>query len=137
MAKDSALTGADAAALEALPEAAAALDSLPRNQRFPVAASLPDFLVFQRAEPGRGRVPGTYLAALGHLGLGDIPAAKRAFRRALSLAVDHLESALRLAELHEAGAMTVGRRPGQASSGPAPSTARTTHIRGSRPVRAR
>ncbi|KFE63160.1 RsmB/NOP family class I SAM-dependent RNA methyltransferase [Hyalangium minutum] len=44
VAKDSALTGADAAALEALPEAAAALDSLPRDQRFPVAASLPDFL---------------------------------------------------------------------------------------------
>lgn len=42
--KDSALTGVDAAALEALPDAAAALDSLPRNQRFPVAASLPDFL---------------------------------------------------------------------------------------------
>jgi 16S rRNA (cytosine967-C5)-methyltransferase len=44
VAKDSALIGADAAALEALPEAAAALDSLPRDQRFPIAASLPDFL---------------------------------------------------------------------------------------------
>ena len=44
VARDSALTGVDAAALEALPEAAAALDSLPRNQRFPVAASLPEFL---------------------------------------------------------------------------------------------
>lgn len=42
--KDSALTGADAAALDSLPDAAAALDSLPRDQRFPVAASLPDFL---------------------------------------------------------------------------------------------
>ncbi|WP_224369239.1 RsmB/NOP family class I SAM-dependent RNA methyltransferase [Hyalangium versicolor] len=44
VAKDSALTGADASALDALPEAAAALDSLPANQRFPIAASLPDFL---------------------------------------------------------------------------------------------
>ncbi|WP_407660006.1 RsmB/NOP family class I SAM-dependent RNA methyltransferase [Hyalangium gracile] len=44
VARDSALTGADAAALDALPEAAAALDSLPANQRFPLAASLPDFL---------------------------------------------------------------------------------------------
>lgn len=102
------------------------------------ATSLPDFLVFQRAEPGRGRVPGTYLVGLAHLGLGDIPAAKRAFRRALSLAVDHLESALRLAELDEPDATTAGRGGrGQTSSGPAPSTARTTHIRGSRPVRER
>lgn len=42
--RSSALTGADAAALEALPEASAALDSLPREQRFPITASLPDFL---------------------------------------------------------------------------------------------
>ncbi len=44
VARDSALTGPDAASLEALPKAAAALDSLPRDQRFPIAASLPDFL---------------------------------------------------------------------------------------------
>jgi 16S rRNA (cytosine967-C5)-methyltransferase len=44
VARDSALTGADAASLESLPDAAAALDSLPQNQRFPIAASLPDFL---------------------------------------------------------------------------------------------
>jgi 16S rRNA (cytosine967-C5)-methyltransferase len=40
----SSLEGADAQALEALPEAAAALESLPARQRFPIAASLPDFL---------------------------------------------------------------------------------------------
>lgn len=44
VAKDSLLTGVDAAALDALPDAAAALDSLPMRQRFPIAASLPDFL---------------------------------------------------------------------------------------------
>ena len=98
------------------------------------ATSLPDFLVFQRAEPGRGRVPGTYLVGLAHLGLGDVAAARRAFRRALSFAVDHLESALRLAELD---AMAARGRPDQPWRGPAPSTARTTHTRGSRPVRAR
>ena len=68
------------------------------------ATSLPDFLVFQRPEPGRGRVSGTYLVGLAHLGLGDLAAARRAFRRALALAVDHLESALRLAELEGATA---------------------------------
>ncbi|MBN1210004.1 MAG: RsmB/NOP family class I SAM-dependent RNA methyltransferase [Myxococcaceae bacterium] len=44
VARDSALPAADSAALEGLPEAAAALDSLPKEQRFPIAASLPDFL---------------------------------------------------------------------------------------------
>jgi 16S rRNA (cytosine967-C5)-methyltransferase len=44
VARDSALTGVDAAALEALPEAAAALERRPRDQRFPVTASLPNFL---------------------------------------------------------------------------------------------
>lgn len=44
VARQSALAGPDAAALDALPEAAAALESLPEAQRFPLAASLPDFL---------------------------------------------------------------------------------------------
>jgi 16S rRNA (cytosine967-C5)-methyltransferase len=42
--RNSALSGEDAAALEALPDAAEALQSLPEAQRFPLAASLPDFL---------------------------------------------------------------------------------------------
>jgi 16S rRNA (cytosine967-C5)-methyltransferase len=50
VAQDFALTGADAAALDALPEAAAALDSLPQDQRFPIAASLPDFLAVKFRE---------------------------------------------------------------------------------------
>jgi 16S rRNA (cytosine967-C5)-methyltransferase len=44
VAHDSSLIGMDAAALDALPEAAAALERLPRDQRFPIVASLPDFL---------------------------------------------------------------------------------------------
>ncbi|HEX8702062.1 MAG TPA: RsmB/NOP family class I SAM-dependent RNA methyltransferase [Myxococcaceae bacterium] len=44
VAHDSALSGEDVAALEALPEAAEALQALPEARRFPVAASLPDFL---------------------------------------------------------------------------------------------
>ncbi|MDY7225309.1 RsmB/NOP family class I SAM-dependent RNA methyltransferase [Hyalangium rubrum] len=44
VARDSALSGEDAAALNALPEAAAALEALPAAKRFPIAASLPDFL---------------------------------------------------------------------------------------------
>jgi 16S rRNA (cytosine967-C5)-methyltransferase len=44
VARSSALTGADADALAALPEAARALEALPREKRFPIAASLPDFL---------------------------------------------------------------------------------------------
>ncbi|HZI02507.1 MAG TPA: SAM-dependent methyltransferase, partial [Archangium sp.] len=40
----SALTGPNADALAALPEAARALEALPRDKRFPIAASLPDFL---------------------------------------------------------------------------------------------
>jgi 16S rRNA (cytosine967-C5)-methyltransferase len=41
---DSAVAGEDAAALEALPEAAEALQALPEAKRFPISASLPDFL---------------------------------------------------------------------------------------------
>jgi tetratricopeptide (TPR) repeat protein len=63
------------------------------------ATSLPDFLVFQRPEPGRGRVPGLYLMGLARQGLGDPAGARRMFQQALGLAVDHLESALRLEEL--------------------------------------
>jgi 16S rRNA (cytosine967-C5)-methyltransferase len=44
VARTSALTGSDAAALAKLPEAARALEALPRDKRFPVAASVPDFL---------------------------------------------------------------------------------------------
>ncbi len=101
------------------------------------ATSLPDFLVFQRPEPGRGQVTGTYLVGLAQLGMRDVAAATRTFRRALTLAVDHIESALRLAELAEAD-RTVDdpRTPGQAARGPAPATAPATHSRGSRPVRA-
>ncbi|WP_257458751.1 RsmB/NOP family class I SAM-dependent RNA methyltransferase [Archangium lipolyticum] len=44
VARTSALTGSDAGALSALPEAARKLESLPREKRFPIAASLPDFL---------------------------------------------------------------------------------------------
>jgi 16S rRNA (cytosine967-C5)-methyltransferase len=44
VARDSALAAADAQALEGLPEAAAALESLRADQRFPLVASLPDFL---------------------------------------------------------------------------------------------
>jgi 16S rRNA (cytosine967-C5)-methyltransferase len=40
----SSLPSEDGAALHALPEAAAALDALPQAQRYPIAASLPDFL---------------------------------------------------------------------------------------------
>jgi 16S rRNA (cytosine967-C5)-methyltransferase len=50
VAHDTALTDADAAALDALPEAASALESLPKNQRFPIAASLPDFLAVKFRE---------------------------------------------------------------------------------------
>ena len=44
VARASALGPADAAALNALPEAAEALESLPSRERFPIAASLPDYL---------------------------------------------------------------------------------------------
>jgi tetratricopeptide (TPR) repeat protein len=101
------------------------------------ATSLPDFLVFQRPEAGRSRVPGTYLVGLAQLGLGDVAAAKRTFRRALRLAVDHLDSALRLAELVDIeGPANDPGTSGQPAKGPAPATARATHRRGSRPVRA-
>jgi 16S rRNA (cytosine967-C5)-methyltransferase len=42
--RTSSLAPGDAAALGALPEAAAALEALPERERFPIAASLPDFL---------------------------------------------------------------------------------------------
>ncbi|MFE8596933.1 RsmB/NOP family class I SAM-dependent RNA methyltransferase [Archangium violaceum] len=42
--RTSVLTGTDADVLAALPEAARALEALPRDKRFPIAASLPDFL---------------------------------------------------------------------------------------------
>ena len=42
--RTSSLTAADASALSALPQAAAALEALPEKKRFPIAASLPDFL---------------------------------------------------------------------------------------------
>jgi len=42
--RTSALAAGDAAALDALPDAAAALEALPEHERFPIAASLPDFL---------------------------------------------------------------------------------------------
>ncbi|WP_375766449.1 RsmB/NOP family class I SAM-dependent RNA methyltransferase [Archangium gephyra] len=44
VARTSGLTGSQADALAALPEAARALEALPRDKRFPIAASLPDFL---------------------------------------------------------------------------------------------
>ncbi|WNZ64620.1 hypothetical protein QEG98_13660 [Myxococcus sp. MxC21-1] len=44
VARQSALAPPDAQALGALPEAAAALEALPARERFPIAASLPDFL---------------------------------------------------------------------------------------------
>ncbi|HEX8822474.1 MAG TPA: RsmB/NOP family class I SAM-dependent RNA methyltransferase [Archangium sp.] len=44
VAQSSALAGPGAAALAALPEAARALEALPREKRFPLAASIPDFL---------------------------------------------------------------------------------------------
>jgi 16S rRNA (cytosine967-C5)-methyltransferase len=44
VARTSALTGQDADALAALPAAARALEALPVEKRFPIAASLPDFL---------------------------------------------------------------------------------------------
>ncbi len=44
VARQYALTGPDAEALEALPDAAAALEALPPARRFPIAASMPDFL---------------------------------------------------------------------------------------------
>jgi 16S rRNA (cytosine967-C5)-methyltransferase len=44
VAPTSGLTGADVAALDKLPEAARALEALPQEKRFPIAASLPDFL---------------------------------------------------------------------------------------------
>ncbi|MBZ4417036.1 RsmB/NOP family class I SAM-dependent RNA methyltransferase [Myxococcus sp. RHSTA-1-4] len=52
--RTSALGPADAAALGALPEAAAVLEALPEKERFPIAASLPDFLAERfRAQFGR------------------------------------------------------------------------------------
>ncbi|WP_342380992.1 RsmB/NOP family class I SAM-dependent RNA methyltransferase [Myxococcus stipitatus] len=42
--RTSSMAPADASALNALPQAAAALESLPEKKRFPIAASLPDFL---------------------------------------------------------------------------------------------
>ncbi|WP_426750818.1 RsmB/NOP family class I SAM-dependent RNA methyltransferase [Myxococcus sp. Y35] len=44
VARQSALAPADAAALGALPEAAAGLEAMPPRAHFPIAASLPDFL---------------------------------------------------------------------------------------------
>jgi 16S rRNA (cytosine967-C5)-methyltransferase len=44
VARTSSLPGTDASALAALPEAARKLESLPRDKRFPIAASLPDFI---------------------------------------------------------------------------------------------
>ncbi|HSP80292.1 MAG TPA: SAM-dependent methyltransferase, partial [Myxococcaceae bacterium] len=44
VARTSALTREDVAALAALPEAALELEALPPKERFPIAASLPDFL---------------------------------------------------------------------------------------------
>ncbi|AKJ05586.1 RsmB/NOP family class I SAM-dependent RNA methyltransferase [Archangium gephyra] len=44
VARTSSLNGLDADVLAALPEAARALEALPRDKRFPIAASLPDFL---------------------------------------------------------------------------------------------
>ncbi|PTL77507.1 RsmB/NOP family class I SAM-dependent RNA methyltransferase [Vitiosangium sp. GDMCC 1.1324] len=44
VARTSALTGQDADALASLPTAARALEALPPEKRFPIAASLPDFL---------------------------------------------------------------------------------------------
>jgi 16S rRNA (cytosine967-C5)-methyltransferase len=44
VARTSSLSAQDAATLHALPEAAAALEALPLEKRFPLAASLPDFL---------------------------------------------------------------------------------------------
>jgi len=44
VARASALTGTGAATLAALPEAARALEALPRDKRFPLAGSIPDFL---------------------------------------------------------------------------------------------
>ncbi|XXF75904.1 RsmB/NOP family class I SAM-dependent RNA methyltransferase [Myxococcaceae bacterium GXIMD 01537] len=44
VARTSSLTGPDAATLDALPAAAAALEALPEAKRFPLAASMPDFL---------------------------------------------------------------------------------------------
>ncbi|NVJ06636.1 RsmB/NOP family class I SAM-dependent RNA methyltransferase [Myxococcus sp. AM001] len=44
VARQSALAPPDAQALSALPDAAAALEALPARERFPIAASLPDFL---------------------------------------------------------------------------------------------
>jgi 16S rRNA (cytosine967-C5)-methyltransferase len=44
VARTSALGGPDAAALDKLPEAARALEALPLEKRFPLAASVPDFL---------------------------------------------------------------------------------------------
>ncbi|MBU8894877.1 RsmB/NOP family class I SAM-dependent RNA methyltransferase [Corallococcus sp. M34] len=44
VARTSALSSSEAAVLDALPSAAAALEALPENERFAIAASLPDFL---------------------------------------------------------------------------------------------
>ncbi len=50
VAKSALLTPADAEALRRLPEAAAALDKLPAEERFPIAASLPPFLAAKLRE---------------------------------------------------------------------------------------
>ena len=53
------------------------------------AVSLPDFLIFEADLNKKNRVHCTYMAALGHLGKGDIPAARECGERGLAYDRSH------------------------------------------------
>src|SRR5205085_295679 len=53
------------------------------------AVSLPTFLVFEEAPDQRHRLHCHYMAALGHLGLGQQADAQREFDQVLALEADH------------------------------------------------
>jgi hypothetical protein len=50
-----------------------------------LAVSLPDFLLFEDDLQARHRAHCLYMTALGHLGIGDVEAAIRAFNDVLAL----------------------------------------------------
>ncbi|MBS1601335.1 MAG: DUF5107 domain-containing protein [Bacteroidetes bacterium] len=60
------------------------------------AVSLPDMLVFDQDINRRNRIHCTYLVGLGHLGLGDEPAARRYLGEVLRLDMNHQGAAVYL-----------------------------------------
>ncbi len=54
------------------------------------AVSLPDFLIFEEDLQVRNQAHCYYLIGLGHLGFGKIDEAKKAFEKALTLDVNHI-----------------------------------------------